>query len=208
MRKTILTAALLGGLLVGGAAPAAAAPPEREKQSGSFASLYSNTEECTPAQEGGQTCTNIFLSASTDTSGMGYVSLSIETYALDGEGSYTPISFESGWVEGGSKLTVSNNLSATLAPTTVTLQSYNNCTPQGCGEGDSREVTVSATDTAVGPIGTGRQRGMFKDGNCMYKYSSTERSADVAGTITLDGVTYDETGRVSTGDYRAMSRCK
>ncbi len=206
MRKTILTAALLGGLLVGGAAPAAAAPPEREKQSGTFASLESFTSECTPEQEGGETCTSIFLYASTDTSGMGSVLLSIDTYMLDGEGLFTPISAEFGFIE-GAELTVSSDLSATLALTTVMLQSYI-CTEKGCEEGGSREVTVSASDTAIGPVGTGRERGMFKEGKCIYKWSFTSTSAEVAGTITLDGVTYDEAGRVSTGDYRARSRCK
>lgn len=207
MHKTVFTAALLGGLLVGGAAPAAAAPPEREKQSGTFTSLESLTSDCTSEPGGGETCTSIFLSASTHTSGTGSVSLSIETYTDDGEGGSTPISSEHGFVEGGSELAVTGDLSATLAPTTVVLQSYD-CTDQGCEEGGTREVTVSASDTAVGPVGTSRERGTFKDGACTHKWSFTATSADVAGTITLDGVTYEEVGRVSTGDYRSMSRCK
>lgn len=204
MRRAVLTAALLGGLLVGGAAPAAAATPEREKQSGSFTHLESYTSECTPQPAGGETCTSIFLFASTDTSGMGSVSLTIDTYLIDGDGDYIPIGFESGFVE-GSDLTVGSDLSATLAPTTLTLQS---CTDEGCEGAGSREVTVSASDAPTGPVRTSRERGKFKEDGCMYKWSSTSRSAEVAGTITLDGVTYDEIGQVSTGDYRFMSRCK
>jgi hypothetical protein len=206
MRKTTLAVALLGGLLVGGAAPAAAAPPEREKQSGTVTSLESFTEECTQEQGGGQTCTGIFLSASTDTAGMEFVSLSIETYMRDGE-EFTPISSESGFAEGDAELTVNSDLSATLAPTTVTLESYD-CTDEDCELSGSREVTVSASGTAIGPVGTSRERGMFKEGKCAYKWSFTPTSADAAGTITLDGVAYDVAGRVSTGDYRSMSRCK
>jgi hypothetical protein len=207
MRRTVLTAALLGGLLVGGAAPATAAPPEREKQSGNYTALESFTSECTPEPTGGETCTNIFLYASTDTSGMDSVSLTIDTYSIDGDGVYTPIDFASGFVEGGSELTVTSDLSATLAPTTVVLETFE-CTEAGCDLVDSREVTVSASDTRTGPIGKGRDRGTFRDGSCMYKWSNTYTSAEVAGTITLDGVTYDEVGSVRTGDYRVMSLCK
>lgn len=207
MRKTIVTAALLGGLLAGGAAPATAAPPEREKQSGTLTSLDTFTSGCTPEQGAGETCTGIGLFASTDTSGTGSVSVSIETYTLDEEGSFTPIRSEFGSVEGDPALSVSSDLSATLAPTTVLLHSYV-CTDEGCEEGGRREVTVSASDSAVGPVRTGRERGTLKDGNCMYKWSFTSTSAEVAGTITVDGVTYDEAGAVSTGDYRSMSRCK
>ncbi len=206
MRNTTLTVALLGGLLVGGAAPATAAPPERVKQSGTSTSLESSTVECTAEQGGGETCTSIVLSAGTDTAGMDSVSLSIETYMRDGE-EYTPISSEYGFVEGGAELTVGSDLSATLAPTIVTLESYD-CTDESCEEAGSREVTVSASGTAVGPAATSRERGKFKEGTCTYKWSSTSTSAEVAGTITLDGVTHHAAGPVSTGDYRLMSRCK
>lgn len=205
MRKALVVAASISGLLLTTAAPAAAAAPVREKDSGNFSSLNSSTSECNP-EGAGQTCTDIFLFASTDTSGQGYVSLNIETYSVSEQGEFTHISSEFGFSEGAS-LTVTSDFDAMLAETRMTLQTFT-CTPESCEEEVSREVVVSASDTAVGPAFTSRQRGTFRDGTCTFRFSSTLTGAPVEGTITIDGVTYDETGTAEVGKYRVMQRCK
>lgn len=205
MRKTLL-AVVLSVLVLGVAAPASAAPPVREKQSGTYASLYSFSSNCT-TDRGRTVCTDINLSASTDPTGVTFVCVSIDSYAVNRD-RYTSISSESGCTETtAGVLQISDSMSATLAATTVNVVSYNCNRGRDCQAGGSRDVTVSASDTAVGPVSSSSGRGTFTDGNCTYRYSFTASSAEVAGTITLDGVTYDESGYAEKGDYVTTSRC-
>jgi hypothetical protein len=208
MRKSVLAAALLSGFIVVGATPATAAAPEREKRSGDFTSLFSGTNDCISNETGaGQTCTDIFLSARTDTSGQGSVEFNIQTYSISEDGDFTPIGSEYGFSTQDVVLTVTEELDATLAPTAITLQAVT-CTPQGCQHGGSREVLVSAADSAVGPAVQRRERGSFREGKCTYRYTRTSTSAPVEGTITIDGVTYLETGSAEFGQYRVTQSCK
>jgi hypothetical protein len=204
MRRIFSTLVVMGGLVMGAAIPAAAAPPMKE--SGTSSTLYSYTTSC-EAVKGRTVCTDIFLDAYTDTSGSSQVCVSVEQYAVGSRRSGS-ISSESGCTEvDPSAITVTSSLNATVSNTTVTLQSYN-CDRQGeCTVTGTRDVTVSASDQPVGPISSGTSRGTFTDGDCTYRYTSTSTSAEVAGTITLDGATYDEQGFADTSVYKVSTRC-
>ena len=200
MRRALLTTLALGGMLVGTAAPAAAAPPERMKESGSFAYLSSTTGDCREQGANRTTCSDITLDASTTSQGT-VVCVNTATYALDANRERFKLrSSESGCTEvDASTLTVTDRLVATLAPTTVTLEGRGSAT---------RQVTVSAQDSPIGPIGTSAGRGTFTDGTCTFRYSYTEQSAEVAGTITLDGTTFHESGFAGSGENTVTQRCK
>ncbi len=188
-----------------GAAPAAAAPV---KESGTSSFLVSETTgQCT--QKG--TCTDIFLEAFTGTKEPGQVCLSISTYRRTSDGGRTAITDESGCAEAtGAALSVSSD-TATLQPTTLTLEAFS-CQDDGeedealCSVTGRRDVTVAATDSANGPVTTSRDRERSTTGKCRFSYRSTTTSAPMAGTITVDGTTYVEVGRAGTTSYRLTSR--
>jgi hypothetical protein len=56
-------------------------------------------------------------------------------------------------------------------------------------------------------VSSGSSRGTFTDGDCTYRYTATSSYAEVAGTITLDGVVYDEQGFADTSVYKVTTRC-
>lgn len=196
-----MTTLALGAMVVGAAAPASAAPPERMKQSGTFANLFSFTEDC--REQGGSrtVCTNLSLQAFTIEDGRVVVCLDSSTFVLNRD-RFTLRDQESGCTEvPADTLTVTDGLVATLDATTITLT--------GDGRrGGTREVTVSAQDSPIGPISTSSGRGSFKDGTCTFRFSFTERSAEVAGTITVDGTTFQESGFASVGSSTVTQSCR
>ncbi|WP_448613817.1 hypothetical protein [Modestobacter sp. URMC 112] len=201
MRRAVLTTLAIGGMIVGAAGPASAAPPERMKNSGTYTSLFSYTEDCRQQGTSRSTCTNIGLNAYAIEDGTVSVCVDTATYVLSRE-RFSLRSAEYGCTDvAASSLTVTDTFVATLAPTTVVLTSES-------GRGTTRTVTVSAEDSPVGPVQTSSGRGSFTDGTCTFRYSYTERSAPVPGTITIDGVTFEESGFASTGQNTVTERCK
>jgi hypothetical protein len=201
MRRALLTSVTVGGIVLGAAAPAAADPPERFRESGPYQYLYSASEDC--REQGGDrtVCSNVTVDAFTISDDLIAVCVSTATYVFQRE-RFTLRSEEFGCTEvAASALTVTDGLEATLAPTTVTLTS-------GGKKGGSREVTVSAQDSPIGDITTVSGRTSFRDGNCSYRSSFTEQSAEVAGTITLDDVTLEEFGFAGTGEARTTEVCR
>ena len=199
MRRALLTTTALGAMLVGAAAPASAAPPERMKESGSYTSFSSYTVDC--EQQGNRsTCTELYLDAFTAEDGSLEVCVYTRTYVVS-QNRETTRSAEFGCsTTDASALTVTEALYATLAPTTVILESETG--------GGTREITVSAQHSPIGPSSTATGRGTFTEDNCTFRFSYTEQFAQVAGTITVDGVTLDESGFVATGENTVMSRCR
>ena len=113
------------------------------------------------------------------------------------------VSQESGCTETSpGALTVTGDFTATLAPTTITFAS---CDRRGCTEG--RTVTVSAQDSAVGPVFTETGRGTFSDGACTSRYSFASQSAQVAGTLTVDGATQQQSGFAGISQFKVTTRC-
>lgn len=202
MKRAYMTMAVTGGLLLTTATPAAATTPSRFTMSGHYSYLSSYSDECTPEVEGRKVCTYVSLWASERPDGPDYLSMYLSEYVLD-NGEHVSSSYAYGWREGDLPFTVTKDVTATLAPTTVTLESYDDE-----GGYQYREATVSASDTAAGAVSTVRRQERFTDGSCTYTNRVRESSAQVEGTITLDGLTYADQGWAATGDVRSSRRCR
>ncbi len=192
MRRVVTAFIVLPILVLALAAPAAAAPPLKE--SGTQLSFFSVNTECS-----GATCTDTVLEAFTIDAQTVAVCLSYFTYNIHtgrgtGEGSCAETD--------SSALTISPELTVTLDETAITLFSCNRHT---CTEGDT--VVVSAQDSAIGPIFSETSRGTFTDGTCTYRFSSSSDSAEIAGTMTIDGVTLEQQfGYASISEFTVSSR--
>ena len=69
-------------------------------------------------------------------------------------------------------------------------------------------VTVSASDSPTGPVSTTTTRSTTKDGSCTTKTTTTEKFVDMAGTMTIDGAVYDETGSIDIFTSTSITHCK
>jgi hypothetical protein len=194
MRRMLFPVAIVPILLLAIAAPVAAAPPLKE--SGTQVSLFSVSTSC-----GGSFCTDTVLDAFTIDSETLLVCVNWYTYSIrtgqlrSQEGGCTETSPDA--------LTITESFNVTLSDTTVVIVE---CNRRGCMETGS--VTVSASDSAVSPIFTDSSRGTFSDGECTYRYRSESTSAQVAGTMTIDGVVYEQQfGSASVSSFTVTSRC-
>ena len=103
--------------------------------------------------------------------------------------------------------------SATIAPTTITLETFV-CDEVECGPtGETRDVTVEGTYTATSAAVRQSFRNVFDDGVCTFRDSSrgTSRQAMFVGTI--DGQPLElgdpETGfaQIMQGTFSSSSKC-
>jgi hypothetical protein len=162
----------------------------------------SSSSSC--SQTGGrQVCSdiNLFVSSNEDGSD-GPPCLEIFTYSIGSNGRFTVISDEFGCASSGT-MAVGADLSVTLDATAISLDSCGrrNCSP-------SRTVTVSASDSPTGPISITTTRSTTKSGNCTTKMTTTDQSAELAGTITIDGTVYDEQGFIDVFTSTSITHCK
>jgi hypothetical protein len=224
---TLLAAATLA---LAGPAVASAGQPFSFSQRGISADAA--WEECTEntPRRGTTTCTFTFLFAFQGTeraTGEGAfkgtrVCLFVETFTFGGPGrgrsggggdSY---SFESGCTtapEG--TLSVARDLSsAALAPTTITLDTYECIFDPETGEEtctvvSSREVTVSATWTAISGLVRSSERFTFRVEGCRETFSSRTKSRDAEAVGTLDGSSLGTSifASVSEGTFTFRSTC-
>lgn len=200
MRRFLVPVIVVPMLLLALAAPALAAPPLKESGTSMYFSSYSSV--CT--EGGSPTCTDTSLEAFSIAPDTIVVCLNTYTYSTR---TYRLISQESGCTETSSTaLTFTSDFTVALSDTSVTVVEFS-CGPRRCTEGGSRTVTVSALDSAVGPIFTSSGRSTFSDGTCTYRYSFTDESAELAGTMTIDGVTMDQSGWGSVSEYTVSARC-
>lgn len=192
-RRFIVPFVAVPVLLLALAAPTLAAPPLKE--SGTQQSFNSYAFECS-----GATCTDTSLYAYTLDAETLEVCLEITTFnwrtnrLVAGE-------FGCTWTD-PSALDITADFTVTLAQTSIALS---DCNRRGCTE--SRTVTVSAQDSAAGPVFTESSRGTFSDGTCTYRYSSSSQSADIAGTMWIDGAAVEQSGYASISQYSVTSRC-
>ena len=100
-------------------------------------------------------------------------------------------------------MVIGSDLSVTIAPVTIDLQT---CGRRTCST--SRTVTVSANDSPTGPISTSTTRSTTKSGGCTTKTTIDEQFADLAGTMTIDAATIDETGFVDVISQTSVTHCK
>ena len=101
-------------------------------------------------------------------------------------------------------LTVGKNLSVSLAVTPVALESCTKqrvCTP-------TRTVTVSASDTPTGALITTTTKSTETIDGCTTRSTVTEKSVDLAGTLTSDGVTQDSFAFVQDFSLKSTTNCR
>lgn len=192
-RRFIVPFVAVPVLLLAMAAPTLAAPPLKE--SGTQQSLNSYAFECS-----GATCTATSLYAYVLDAETLEVCLDITTFNWR-TNRFVSGEFGCTWTD-PSALDITAEFDVSLAETSITLS---DCNRRGCTE--SRTVTVSAQDGAVGPVFSESSRGTFSDGTCTYRFSSSSESAEVAGTMWIDGVAVDQSGSASISQYSVTSRC-
>ena len=67
---------------------------------------------------------------------------------------------------------------------------------------------MSAVASPERPVVTNRDRDRRRDGSCVVRTRSRERSANVVGTLTVDGVRHRSTvGRADSLVVRTQRRC-
>ena len=207
MRRAVLTVAAVFGLVLAMAAPVAAdTAPGPFRESGTSKSLSSFSSDC--GTQGSQTtCSDTSVDVFSIDPTTVEVCVYRATYSVNERtGQFRLTSEESGCSEvAESALDVSvsrDALTATLEPTQVTLFS---CNQRTCTETDT--VTVSAADSG-GPVATFTNRGSFKDGTCTFRYSESGQTAEVSGTLTIDGTTLAESGGATISQFKVQQTCK
>lgn len=169
---------------------------ERVRESGTFNNFSSFSTTCS-----GNTCTDTGVDVFSGDAETLVVCFNEFTYNTR---TGRPVSQRGGCTETDSSvLTISSSFSVSLAPTAVTLF---NCNQRRCTEGAT--VTVSASDQAIGPIQTVTGRVTIKDGTCTTRITFSDRSAEVAGTLTIDGTTLDEQGFATVSSQTATTSCR
>jgi hypothetical protein len=203
--RGILGSFMVVALLVTLAAPVAA--DTTRPVSGTYSSLSSISVGCVP-QGARTTCTETYVDANTDVPPTIVVCVNVSTYTYSertGRGRF--ISDESGCsdpIDGSAlAITVSHDvMTALLAPTLVTLFG---CDRQTCTA--TRTVTASVSDSD-GPVETSTSRSSYKDGSCMYRYSESAVRAELAGTLTLDGITIPGSGNAQVSEVKVLENCR
>jgi hypothetical protein len=99
-------------------------------------------------------------------------------------------------------------LSATLAPTTVTVEDLA-CEKFACDPGSARDIVVSANWTGFGPPLTSKSRNAWDDGTCRSHdaFKGSNRQADVTGSLDGHDLAADRSGYISSGKYTFRSSC-
>lgn len=152
---------------------------------------------------GRQVCSDMYLSVSSNEDGSdGPPCLEVFTYSISANGRQSFISDEFGCAAGGT-MTVGADMSVDLPASQIPLDS---CNRRTCTS--SRTVTVSAHDTPTGPISTTTTRSTTKSGGCTTKTTTTDTYADLAGTMTIDGTTFDQTGSIDVFTSTSTTHCK
>ena len=102
--------------------------------------------------------------------------------------------------------------SATIAPTTITLETFV-CDEVECGPtGETRDVTVEGTFTATSDAVRQSNRNVFDDGICVFRDSSrgTSRGAMFSGTVDGQPLEFGgENGfaQIMQGTFSSSSKC-
>jgi hypothetical protein len=170
-------------LLLSTVAPAAA----DTSPSGSNFSVSSTTCTTSGVRE---VCTETRVeSFSNEDGSIGPACAGVFTYSISTNGRFTVISDEFGCAESADGVSIGDDLSASIAPTSITLLE---CGRRTCTT--TRTVTASMTAAPSGPIGETTTRSTTTVGGCKVRTTTTDRFAELAGSLTLDGSTSDATG--------------
>lgn len=205
MRKVTLALLTVMAVILTSVAPAAA--DTSKPVSGTYQSMSSWSQDCVP--DGARTtCTESSVDVFTETPPMLTVCVNTITYTFNERtGRGRVISQADGCTDpiDGSALTITvshDRLTATLAPTPVTLAA---CDRQGCTVVGT--ATVSASDTGS-PVQPFSNRQTYKDGTCTYRFSESGYSAEVTGSLTIDGTTIPEAGYAQRSEVKVSESCR
>ena len=164
--------------------------------------FFSSSSTCSTSGSR-QVCTDRNLSVSSNEDGSdGPPCLEIFQYSTTSNGKFSVISDEFGCATSGT-MTVGTDMSVTLPASQITLDS---CNRRTCTT--TRTVTVSASDTPTGPISTTTSRSTTKSGGCTTRTTTTDTFADLAGTMTIDGTSFDQTGSIDVFTSTSTTHCK
>jgi hypothetical protein len=221
--RSALTSAAVIALLVLSTGSAAAAtgpaPGATFTQNGKSADAYSGG--CVSNENGTSTCSDVGISVfagkmSDNVSGVTHanqvcVFLDASTFTdATGQlvGEYVSengckVDLPKGTLQFGSGLT-----SATLAPTTISIQRMVCVDKVTCVPGPSRDVTVAGTWTGVGPISYSKYRLVGNDGTCRYDEAATGHSRQASFSGTVDGQSLSLAyASITDGKSTYRSRC-
>ena len=104
--------------------------------------------------------------------------------------------------------------SATIAPTTITLETFV-CDEFDCGPtGETRDVTVEGTFTATSTAIRQSSRNVFDDGICVFRdsFRGTSRQATFAGTVDGQPLVLGDDpengfGQIMQGSFSFSQKC-
>jgi hypothetical protein len=197
MRRTVIAflAVTIGLLLAVGSVAADTSPNGTNfSSSSSSCSTAGSRTVCTD--------TNLYVFSNEDGSA-GPPCLEVFKYASSSNGRFTVISDEFGCASGSDTVAIGTDLSVAISATQIPLD---NCNRRTCSP--SRTVTVSASDSPTGPISTTTTRSTTKSGTCTTRTTTTDEFADLAGTMTIDGTVFDQTGFVDVFTSTSTTHCK
>ena len=170
---------------------------------GSGTNFFSFSTTCSTSG-GRQVCTDTNLQVFVDETGASQTCLDLQTYSFSSTGRFTFISDRFGCASTGS-LTIGSNYSVTLGSTVIPLQTCAAHKRQCTG---STNVTVSASDSVVGAVTTTTTRSTSVSGNCTTRTTTTDTSANLTGTITIEGSTSNQDGFLDIVKVTLTIRCK
>lgn len=222
LRRAVGVVAVVGMIAVSAGPVAADTTPPGDatySQNGSAAELFASA--CTSNGDDTQTCTDqqiyVFIGKMSDNvSGVTHASqlcagLSSYTFSeLTGEFVGTP-TFERGCrvdLPAGTIKIDGKLLSATLAPTTVTVEDIA-CEKFACEPGSTRDIVANANWTGFGPLQTSKSRNAWDDGTCRSHdaFKGSSRQADVTGSLDGHDLAADRFGYISSGKSTFRSSC-
>jgi hypothetical protein len=222
VRRAFGAIAVVGMIAVSAGPVAADTTPPGDatySQNGSAAEMFASA--CTSNGDDTTTCTDqqiyVFTGKMSDNvSGVTHsnqlcAGLSSYTYSeLTGEFIGTP-TFERGCrvdLPAGAIKIDGKLLSATLAPTTVTVEDLV-CEKFECEPGSTRDIVVNASWTGFGPLQTSKSRNSSDDGICRTHeaFKGSNRQADVTGSLDGHDLAADRFGYISSGKYTFKSSC-
>ena len=196
VRRIALVASIVPLILLLAAGPVAA-------DTGPGGTNFSSSASTCAATGGRTVCTDTELSVFANEDGSaGPPCLQVSKYSIGSNGRFTSISDEFGCADEGG-MVIGSDLSVTIAPVTIDLQT---CARRTCST--SRIVTVSASDSPTGPISTSTTRSTTKSGGCTTRTTVDEQFAELAGTMTIDTATIDQTGFVDVISQTSITHCK
>jgi len=170
---------------------------------GSGTHFSSGTEVCSTSGSR-QVCTDtsLFVDSNGDGTFSGCVDIFTFSISSNGRGSFVSDRFG---CNQDVNFTVGSDYSVTLASTDFTLQT---CAAHKRTCSGSTNATVSAHDTVVGDVATTTTRSTTVSGNCTTRSTTIDTSANLAGTITIDGSSVDEQGFLDIVKESFTIRCK